>query len=146
MKIGRKEALFALVSGLIPWVATRARAQSTLPPAPIPSIPNANFQLQITALQTRIAALETAAANQVAFTKSGNDLTLTAPGNVTIKGSGTCLVSAANVNLQGSAMLTAQGTSQLLLKSNSTVSVSGPVVAVAGQAMVNVTGGVIKLN
>jgi hypothetical protein len=43
-------------------------------------------------------------------------------------------------------MLTAQGTSQLLLKSNSTVSVSGPVVAVAGQAMVNVTGGVIKLN
>ncbi len=87
MKIGRKEALIAMVTGLVPWIATRgARAQAQLPPAPLPSIPNTTLQLQITALQTRIAALETAAANQVAFTKNGPDLTLTAPGTVTIKG------------------------------------------------------------
>jgi len=101
MNITRKQALATFVGGLLVSVGRRALANGAPSPAPTPSLPP---QVTIDALTKRVAALEAALANQVAFTKDGGgNLTLNAPANVTIN-------ARVNLGLNGNAGVTVAGT------------------------------------
>jgi len=112
MRVGRKDALVALVVGLVPFLGRRAFAQTVPTPAPTPT--PINPQTVISDLQKRVAALEAQLASQVAFTKdaSGN-LTLNAPANVTLSSAST---------------LSLRGTLQTTLSSQAGVKVSGATI------------------
>ena len=79
MRIGRKEAILALVATMIPWMSRKGSAQRT-------TVRTLSTQsTDLTDLQARVLALETQLASQVAFTKDLNgDLRLRAPGNLRI--------------------------------------------------------------
>ena len=86
MRIGRKEALLALVATMVPWIGRKANAQIIRDPVKDPTAVRTLGQAQeIADLQRRVAALETQLASQVGFTKdaSGN-LLLRGNMNVTI--------------------------------------------------------------
>lgn len=108
MHIGRKQALFAFVSGIVgavPFLSRRALAQDAIPLAPAPAQPaplqplqpiNVQ-QTQLEELKKRVATLEAALANQAAFTKdAAGNLTLMSNGNIT-------LAAGANLSLKASA-------------------------------------------
>ncbi len=111
MRVGRKDALIALVAGLVPLLTRRALAQTAASdPAQLPSPVPApiNPQTVISDLQKRVAALEAQLANQVAFTKdAAGNLTLNAPANVTLS-------SGAALSLKGVAQTTLS--SQIIVK------------------------------
>ena len=69
MHVGRKEALFALIAGVVPWISRRALAEATpmvpATPAPAQLQPTQAQAVQIGDLQKRVAALEALLANQV---------------------------------------------------------------------------------
>lgn len=102
MRIGRKEAILALVATMIPWVGRRARAQ-------VPIKEGAPTRLvqspEIADLQKRVAALEARLASEVGFSRdaygnlrltgnrdvtieAGSNLTVRASGNMSVKGGG----------------------------------------------------------
>ena len=71
MRIGRKEAILALVATVIPWVGRRANAQIQRVPTKSPTTVQtlAPATQDLADLQRRVTALETLLANQVASTK-----------------------------------------------------------------------------
>jgi hypothetical protein len=117
MHISRKQAVVALVAGLVPWISRRAYAQvAAVPVAPTPVAPaqeKTTWQLQIDELKKRVATLEQQLASQVAFSKDkAGNLTLKAPAGVTLSGK------TLSLNCSGKADLVAGGA--LSLKSSGT--------------------------
>ena len=66
MRIGRKEALLALLGTLVPLIGRRASAQDRVP-LKEPTAMRVVQSPEIADLQRRVAALEAQLANQVAF-------------------------------------------------------------------------------
>ena len=103
MRIGRKEAILALVASVIPFLGRRARAQVvTRSPTRLPTL--STQTIDVADLQRRVVALETALAGQVAFTKdaygnlklrSGQGVTIEAGTNLSLRASGTADLSGA---------------------------------------------------
>src|SRR5712672_2626512 len=96
MRIGRKEAILALVASVIPFLGRRAKAQ--LPTRdPTRLQPLSTQTIDVADLQRRVVALETALASQVAFTKdsygnlklrTGQGVTIEAGANLSLRASG----------------------------------------------------------
>jgi hypothetical protein len=101
MNISRKQALVALVAGVLPWVGRRAYAADLKPaPTPTPTPPKSAPQTEVDALKRRVEALEKQLANQVAFSNDGNgNLTLKAPGQLTLAASSTLTIKGSTINL-----------------------------------------------
>ena len=120
MRIGRKQALFAFVAGIVPWISRGMGAQVlTRPPVGTPTVlptpAGAAQSVQLADLQRRIAALETRLANQVAFTRD-------ASGNLTLRGDG-------NVTLDATLNLTFRGGSQAVLSAGGNTRITGATIA-----------------
>lgn len=114
MRIGRKEAILALVASVIPFMGRKGNAQlpNRAPPttlrAPLAQAPD------LADMQRRIVALEAQLANQVAFTKDsyGNlslranrDVHLDVGANLSIRASGTGEFSASSTTtIKGSTL------------------------------------------
>ena len=119
MRIGRKEAILALIASVIPWVGRRANAQDRLK-----ATPRLQQSPEIVELQRRIAALEAQLATQVGFTKDAyGNLKLRGNGSVTIE-SGT----STQINASGSISIKASTTAEVL--SSATMTIRGAVVNV----------------
>ena len=105
MRIGRKEAVLALVATMIPWMGRRAHAQNPRAPLGEPTTVRSLAQTpDVADLQRRITALEAQLATTVGFTKDpyGN-LSLRANRDVTIDaGAGFTVKASTNVSLRAS--------------------------------------------
>jgi hypothetical protein len=115
MSITRKQALVALVGGLVPWIARRANAADAAAApartAPPPVQPTVTLQKQVDDLTRRVAALEAQLANQVGFTKdasghltlhTASSVTIQSGGDLSLKSSGMAkLAASGNVQVQG---------------------------------------------
>jgi hypothetical protein len=104
MHISRKQALVALVAGVVPWVARRAHAaggEAEPLGETLPTRTTSKMQAQIDALTQRVAKLEKLLASQVAFSKDAKgNLSLNAPAKVTLAcGSSLSLKSGSTTNL-----------------------------------------------
>jgi hypothetical protein len=116
-KIGRKEALFAFVAGLVPWVASRAIASPKPTASPAdpaaaasPAIDLEGLQTQIAGLTRELQELQTLVASQVGFTKAANgDLTLTGSGAVKISAATVLNLQSLNTQVNGSATVAVKG-------------------------------------
>jgi len=119
MRIGRKQALFAFVAGIVPWISRGMGAQVlTRPPVGTPTVlppVGAAQPVQLADLQRRITALEAQLANQVAFTRD-------ASGNLSLRGNG-------NVTLDASLNLTFRGGSQAVLSAGGNTRITGATIA-----------------
>ena len=92
MRIGRKEALIAILASLIPTFHRRANAQERLRD---PVLRTTTQSTEITDLQKRVAALEARLANEVGFTRdSYGNLNLRANANVTFEAGGNMTIRA----------------------------------------------------
>jgi hypothetical protein len=105
MRIGRKEALIALVAGIVPWISSR-RANAQI----LPERGTAPTAEQFLALSKRVDALAAQIANQIAFAKDANgNATLTAP-NVTITATSNLVLKAGTTGtLQSGGTMTVKG-------------------------------------
>lgn len=101
MHISRKQALVALVAGVLPWVGRRAYAADVKPvPTPAPSLPKTVAQADFDALKRRVDELEKQLASQVGFSKDAHGgLTLKASGPLTLAASGTLIIKGSTINL-----------------------------------------------
>ena len=92
MRIGRKEALIAILASLIPTFHRKASAQVRLKD---PVLRTTTQSTEITDLQKRVAALEARLANEVGFTRdSYGNLNLRANANVTFEAGGNMTIRA----------------------------------------------------
>lgn len=116
MRIGRKEALIALVAGIIPWVHRRASAQVTgRLPVNEPVLRAPVQSAEIVDIQKRLAALEAQLANQVAFTKD-------AYGNLNLRG-------LASVTIDAGTNLSLRGGAETDLRAGATARIRGATIA-----------------
>ncbi len=118
MRIGRKEAILALVATMIPFVGRRANAQvQRLPPGGLtgPKTLAPQVSTEVADLQRRVAALEAQLANQVGFTKD-------AAGNLQLRGNG-------SVRIDAGTSFTCWAGSQMDLRASSSVSLRGATIA-----------------
>jgi hypothetical protein len=124
MHITRKQALVALVAGVVPWLGRRAYAQVPGPVAEasvrVPTEAAPSTQLQLEDLKKRVAALEAQLAQQVAFTKDDHgNLTLKAAGSVTLSAPGSVTLNAvANLTLEGKAAIAVRAAGVVTVKGN----------------------------
>jgi hypothetical protein len=127
MRIGRKEAILALVATMIPWVGRRANAQITRVPLkePISVRSLAPQAPDVADLQRRIAALEAQLASQVAFTKDSL-------GNLSLRGN-------RDINIDAGAGFGVRAGSNLSLRAGGTADVWG-------SAATTIKGATIALN
>lgn len=112
MKIGRKEAILALIASVIPWMGRRAGAQiQRLPPRGELQGPDIND------LARRLAAVEAQLANQVAFTKDAyGNLSLVGSRNVSLQAGGNLNIAAtsnADIRASGTATYGASGATKI---------------------------------
>ncbi len=116
MRIGRKEALLALVAIMIPWIGRRANAQVPRVPLKEPTTVRTLPQTpEVADLQRRVAALEAQLANQVAFTKDS-------AGNLNVRG-------AASVTIESGANLTMKAGYQAQLYGSGPTTIKGSTIA-----------------
>lgn len=86
MRIGRKEALLALLGTLVPLIGRRAAAQDIRVPVKEPAAMRTLQSPEILDLQRRVTTLETQLASQVAFVKdSYGNLKLHGNASITIE-------------------------------------------------------------
>lgn len=111
MRIGRKEALLALVAIMIPWIGRRANAQDPRVPLKEPTTIRSLPQTpEVADLQRRVAALEAQLANQVAFTRDS-------AGNLTLRGAaGVTIESAMNLTIKAGYQAQLYGTGPTIIK------------------------------
>jgi hypothetical protein len=112
MHITRKQALVALVAGVVPWISRRAHAElaERSPESPTRALPAAPTQAQFEALQKRVTELEKQLANQAAFVKdSAGNISLDTKGNVSIKGNKLLIESSSQAKVVAASDLTFKG-------------------------------------
>jgi len=109
MHTTRKQALIALVAGLVPWIGRSAYGQVAATPV-APAQEKTLSQLQIDELKKRVAALEQQLANQVAFSKdAAGNLTLRAPARLTLSSTNLSVISSGPAELVAASTLTVKG-------------------------------------
>lgn len=117
MRIGRKEAILALIASVIPFVGRKARAQViSRTPLRDPTLQTlAPTTQDLADLQRRVTALETLLANQVAFTKD-------AYGNLRLRGN-------TGVYIEAGTNLTLRASSQADVASGGPMTIRGTSIA-----------------
>jgi hypothetical protein len=106
MKIGRKEALLALVATMIPWAGRKASAQERLQ-----ATPRQQQSPEMAELQRRVAALEAQLSTQVGFTRDAvGNLSVRSAGTVTIDASSSMMLKSGGIaELRGAGAVAVRG-------------------------------------
>ena len=130
MKIGRKEALIALIAGVVPFLGRKASAQIPRGQVREP-LTLADPAQEMAVLQKRVAALEAQLANQVGFTRdAAGNLNLRGAGSVRLESTtGLTVMAGMGLDLRSGANLDVRAGAGLDMRSNGTTSVKGSVVA-----------------